>query len=90
MIDNFLKKVCGCTGDWTMGNFCKATVQSLRDQIGPNGRVLLALSGGVDSSVLAALLAEAIGERLTCVFVDHGLMRKTKGMKWKPHLQSGT
>ena len=79
MIDNFLKKVCGCTGDWTMGNFCKATVQSLQDQIGPNGRVLLALSGGVDSSVLAALLAEAIGERLTCVFVDHGLMRKNEG-----------
>lgn len=79
MIDNFLKKVCGCTGDWTMGNFCKATVQSLQDQIGPDGRVLLALSGGVDSSVLAALLAEAIGERLTCVFVDHGLMRKNEG-----------
>lgn len=79
MIDNFLKKVCGCTGDWTMGNFCKATVQSLQDQIGPNGRVLLALSGGVDSSILAALLAEAIGERLTCVFVDHGLMRKNEG-----------
>ena len=92
MIDNFLKKVCGCTGDWTMGNFCKATVQSLREQIGPDGRVLLALSGGVDSSVLAALLAEAIGERLTCVFVDHGLMRKNEGdeveaafAKWNIH-----
>ena len=79
MIDNFLKKVCGCTGDWTMGNFCKATVQALKEQVGPDGRVLLALSGGVDSSVLAALLAEAIGERLTCVFVDHGLMRKNEG-----------
>ncbi len=79
MIDSFLKNVCGCSGDWTMGNFCKTTVQALKEQIGPEGRVLLALSGGVDSSVLAALLAEAIGERLTCVFVDHGLMRKNEG-----------
>ena len=90
MIRNFLFEVCGATGDWTMGNYCKSTVARLREEIGPRGRVLLALSGGVDSSVLAALLAEAIGDRLTCVFVDHGLMRKHEGdevesafSKWK-------
>ncbi|WP_071432617.1 glutamine-hydrolyzing GMP synthase [Angelakisella massiliensis] len=89
MIRNFLYEVCGAVGDWTMGNFCKTTVERLRQEIG-GGRVLLALSGGVDSSVLAALLAEAIGDRLTCVFVDHGLMRKNEGdeveaafSKWK-------
>ena len=79
MIRNFLYEVCKAKGDWTMGDFCKSTVQALKEQVGPDGRVLLALSGGVDSSVLAALLAEAIGERLTCVFVDHGLMRKDEG-----------
>ena len=79
MLHNFLYEVCGAVGDWTMGDFCKRTVTSLREQIGAEGRVLLALSGGVDSSVLAALLAEAIGSRLTCVFVDHGCMRKNEG-----------
>ena len=59
MIRNFLYKVCHVSGDWTMGDFCKRTIASLREEIGPQGRVLLALSGGVDSSVLAALLAEA-------------------------------
>ncbi len=78
MIRNFLYQVCGAKGDWTMEDFCRRTVASLREKIG-GGRVLLALSGGVDSSVLAALLAEAIGDRLTCVFVDHGLMRKNEG-----------
>ena len=62
-----------------MGDYCKTAVAKLREEIGPKGRVLLALSGGVDSSVLAALLAEAVGDRLTCVFVDHGLMRKNEG-----------
>ncbi len=92
MIHNFLFKVCHASGDWSMGDFCKTTISSLREQIGPEGRVLLALSGGVDSSVLAALLAEAIGHRLTCVFVDHGLMRKHEGdeieaafAKWDIH-----
>ena len=79
MIRNFLYAVCGAVGDWTMGDYCKRTVAALRQQIGDTGRVLLALSGGVDSSVLAALLAEAVGDRLTCVFVDHGLMRKNEG-----------
>lgn len=78
MLHNFLFRVCGAKGDWTMGDFRRRTVEALRAQIG-QGRVLLALSGGVDSSVLAALLAEAIGDRLTCVFVDHGLMRLDEG-----------
>ena len=79
MIRNFLTKVCHAKQDWTMEDFCKKTVAALRERIGSEGRVLLALSGGVDSSVLAALLAEAVGNRLTCVFVDHGCMRKNEG-----------
>lgn len=79
MIRNFLYEVCRATGSWTMGDFCKTTIAHLREEIGEDGRVLLALSGGVDSSVLAALLGQAIGKRLTCVFVDHGLMRKNEG-----------
>jgi len=78
MIHNFLYEVCGTRGDWTMGDYCKTAVEQLRKKIG-EGRVLLALSGGVDSSVAAALLAEAVGRQLTCVFVDHGLMRKDEG-----------
>ena len=79
MIRNFLYEVCGAKGEWTMGDFCSRAVAELKQTIGPKGRVLLALSGGVDSSVLAALLAEAVGDRLTCVFVDHGCMRKNEG-----------
>lgn len=79
MIRNFLYEVCGAKGEWTIGDFSKRTIAQLRETIGPKGRVLLALSGGVDSSVLAALLAEAVGDRLTCVFVDHGCMRKNEG-----------
>lgn len=78
MIRNFLFEVCHAVGDWTMEDYKRTAVQALRDRIG-KGRVLLALSGGVDSSVAAALLAEAVGEQLTCVFVDHGLMRKNEG-----------
>ncbi len=78
MIRNFLYEVCGAVGDWTMGDYCKTAVRELREKIG-GGKVLLALSGGVDSSVAAALLAEAVGGQLTCVFVDHGLMRKNEG-----------
>ena len=92
MLRNFLYEVCGAKGTWTMGDFCKRTVAQLRETIGPKGRVLLALSGGVDSSVLAALLAEAVGDRLTAVFVDHGCMRKNEGdeveaafSKWDMH-----
>ena len=78
ILQNFLYRVCGLHGQWTMGDFCKRTVAALREQVG-DGRVLLALSGGVDSSVLAALFAEAVGKNLTCVFVDHGAMRKNEG-----------
>ncbi|MCI8699382.1 MAG: glutamine-hydrolyzing GMP synthase, partial [Oscillospiraceae bacterium] len=78
MIHNFLFEVCHAAGDWTMEDYKRTAVQALRDKIG-DGRVLLALSGGVDSSVAAALLAEAVGEQLTCVFVDHGLLRKNEG-----------
>ena len=78
MIRNFLYEVCGASGDWTMGDYCKTAVREIREKVG-SGKVLLALSGGVDSSVAAALLAEAVGKQLTCVFVDHGLMRKDEG-----------
>ncbi len=91
MIRNFLYEVCGAVGDWTMGDYCKTAIASIRRKVG-NGKVLLALSGGVDSSVAAALLAEAVGDQLTCVFVDHGLMRKNEGdeveaafSKWRIH-----
>ena len=78
MIHNFLYEVCGAQGDWTMGDYKETAIRSIREKVG-SGRVLLALSGGVDSSVAAALLAEAIGSQLTCVFVDHGLMRLNEG-----------
>ena len=78
MIRNFLYHVCGAEGDWTMEDYKRTAVEAIRAQVG-NGRVLLALSGGVDSSVVAALLAEAVGRQLTCVFVDHGLMRLNEG-----------
>ena len=78
MIKNFLFEVCHAKGDWSMGSFKDAALSRLREKIG-DGRVLLALSGGVDSSVAAALLAEAVGKQLTCVFVDHGLMRLNEG-----------
>ncbi len=78
MLHDFLFTVCGCKGDWTMGSYLQRSIAELRETVG-GGRVLLALSGGVDSSVAAALLSEAVGERLTCVFVDHGLLRKNEG-----------
>ena len=78
MLKNFLYDICGCTGDWTMGNYKEQQIHFIREKVG-SGKVLLALSGGVDSSVAAALLAEAVGNQLTCVFVDHGLMRKNEG-----------
>ncbi len=78
MLRRFLYDICGLTGTWTMGNYRDRAVKEIREKVG-NGSVLLALSGGVDSSVCAALLAEAVGPQLTCVFVDHGLMRKNEG-----------
>ena len=78
MIRNFLYEVCGAKGQWTMGDYKNTAIAAIREKVG-RGKVLLALSGGVDSSVCAALLAEAVGNQLTCVFVDHGLMRKNEG-----------
>ena len=78
MLSNFVLGVCGCAGDWKMDAFVENTIQEIREKVG-DGRVLLALSGGVDSSVAAGLLSRAIGKQLTCVFVDHGLLRKDEG-----------
>ena len=78
IIKNFLFGVCGFNSAWTMENYAKTAVEDIRKKVG-NGKVLLALSGGVDSSVAAALLEKAVGENLTCVFVDHGLMRLNEG-----------
>lgn len=78
MINNFVKNVCKCTGDWKMDAFVDETTNAIREKVG-NGKVLCALSGGVDSSVAAVMLSKAIGSQLTCVFVDHGLLRKNEG-----------
>ncbi len=78
MLANFVFNVCNCAGDWKMDSFVKTTIEELRKKIG-NGKVLCALSGGVDSSVAAVLLSKAVGKQLTCVFVDHGLLRKNEG-----------
>lgn len=78
MLRNFIFGVCGCRGEWKMGSFVEQSIHSLRERIG-KGKVLCALSGGVDSSVAAVLLSKAVGRQLTCVFVDHGLLRKNEG-----------
>ena len=78
MLSNFVKNICNCIGDWTMDSFVEKTIQEVREKVG-NGKVLCALSGGVDSSVAAVLLSKAVGKQLTCVFVDHGLLRKNEG-----------
>lgn len=78
MLKNFQYEICHAKGDWTMEDYKNTSIQAIREKVG-DGKVLLALSGGVDSSVAAALLAEAVGNQLTCVFVDHGLMRKDEG-----------
>jgi GMP synthase (glutamine-hydrolysing) len=75
MIRNFLYRVCGCKGDWSMTSFIEDTLRDIRNEVGDK-KVLCALSGGVDSSVVAALLHRAIGDQLTCMFIDHGLLRK--------------
>ena len=76
IIENFVLGICNCAGDWTMEAYAETAVRQIREIVGDTGTVLLALSGGVDSSVAAALIYRAIGNRLTCVFVDHGLLRK--------------
>lgn len=78
MLSNFVYNVCGCSGDWKMDSFVEHSIQEIRKKVG-NGKVLCALSGGVDSSVAAVLLSKAVGDQLTCVFVDHGLLRKNEG-----------
>lgn len=78
MLKNFLFNVCGCKGDWLMSDFAKKSIEALRTKIG-DGKVLCALSGGVDSSVAAVMLHKAVGKQLTCVFVDNGLLRKNEG-----------
>ena len=78
VIRNFLYEVCKCTGDWEISSFAKEKIKSLREKIGDK-KALCALSGGVDSSVAAVLLHKAIGKNLTCIFVDHGLLRKNEG-----------
>ena len=78
ILKNFVYGVCGCTGDWKMSTYAEDTIRAIREKVG-NGRVLCAMSGGVDSSVAATLLHKAVGNQLTCIFVDHGLLRKNEG-----------
>ena len=84
MIRKFLDQVCCAKGDWSMNNYATQTIEKIKEKVG-SGKVLLALSGGVDSTVAAALLHKAIGEQLICVFIDHGLMRKDEPKKIKSH-----
>lgn len=78
MIRNFVRDICGCAGDWKMDSFVEQSIREIRKTVG-DGKVICGLSGGVDSSVVAVLLSKAIGSQLTCVFVDHGLLRKDEG-----------
>ncbi|MBC8535632.1 glutamine-hydrolyzing GMP synthase [Feifania hominis] len=78
ILKNFLYRVCGAKGDWQMRDYAQRSIAEIREKVG-DGKVLCALSGGVDSSVAAALLHRAVGRQLTCIFVDHGLMRKNEG-----------
>jgi GMP synthase (glutamine-hydrolysing) len=78
VLANFALRICGCRGDWTMASFIESTVAAIRAQVGPDGRAVCGLSGGVDSAVAAALVDRAIGDRQTCIFVDTGLLRKNE------------
>ncbi len=77
ILRNFVMDICGCAGDWKMDSFVDSTIKAIREKVG-DGKALCALSGGVDSSVAAVLMSKAIGRQLTCVFVDHGLLRKNE------------
>lgn len=79
LLASFAHNVCGCTGDWTMAAFREQAISRIREQVGPDGKVICGLSGGVDSTVAAVLIHQAIGDRLTCIFVDHGLLRQGEG-----------
>ena len=79
LLRNFARNICGCTGDWTMASFVDDATARIRDQVGPDGRVVCGVSGGVDSTVAALLVHRAIGGRLTCIFVDNGLLRLNEG-----------
>ena len=81
ILSNFVKGICGCSGDWTAGKFIEETVESIRVQVGAEGHVICGLSGGVDSAVAATLVHRAIGDRLACIFVDHGMMRLDEGVQ---------
>lgn len=78
MLNNFLYDICGCSGDWIMSSFVEQSISAIKSKVG-SGKVLCALSGGVDSSVAAVMMHKAIGKQLTCIFVDHGLLRKYEG-----------
>ncbi len=78
ILHNYVYHICGCAGDWKMDSFVETSIKAIREKVG-DGKVLCALSGGVDSSVAAVLLSKAVGKQLTCVFVDHGLLRKNEG-----------
>lgn len=78
ILRNFVRNICGCSGSWRMEDFAATSIEAIRKKVG-DGRVLCGLSGGVDSSVAAVLLSQAVGKQLTCVFVDHGLLRKNEG-----------
>jgi GMP synthase (glutamine-hydrolysing) len=76
ILENFLKKICGCKGDWNLTSFIDAATRDVRSQVGEQGQVICGLSGGIDSAVVALLVDRAIGSRLTCIFVDNGLLRE--------------
>jgi len=78
ILNNYVKIICGCSGSWRMDSFVESSIKAIREKVGDK-KILLGLSGGVDSSVAAALLSRAVGKQLTCVFVDHGLLRKNEG-----------
>ena len=88
MLSNFVRGICGCAGDWRMDSFVEESIRVIREKVG-GGKVLCALSGGVDSSVAAVLLSRAVGTQLTCVFVDHGLLRKDEGDQGESVLGAG-